>query len=143
MDFRIACCAVLLLFAQPAVAQEAFIKGVYSTPEGCAALKAKKGTEDYVFLSATGLEGTEFNCEFVQIYPRKSMPGWAAVAFCEEPGLSYPELFSILPLDDTSLHLGTPGGGGSDDEADDTTADSGADDSGLDGDYQLCDAGAK
>ncbi len=144
MDFRVACCAALLLFAPPAAAQEAFIKGVYSTPEGCAALKAGKQEEDdYIFLSATGVQSVEFNCEFVQVYPRKSSPGWAAVAFCEEPGLSYPTLFSLLPLDDTSLHLGTLDGGGGDDEAEADDTEDGAEDTGLDGDYQLCDAGGK
>ena len=144
MDFRIALCTASLLFAQPAAAEEAFIRGVYSSPEGCAALKAKKQDDgDYLFLSATGLEGIEFNCEFVQVYPRKELPGWAAIGFCEEPGLSYPEIFSILPLDEKSLHLGTPDRGGGDEEADDATADDSTDDDRARWRLPAFDAGAK
>jgi hypothetical protein len=97
MNLRAACLALLsLLLMQPAIAQEDFIKGVYSSAEGCAALNKKDAEGDFIYLSATGFEGYEFNCQFVQVYPRKELPGSVAVAFCEEPGFSYPELFSVI-----------------------------------------------
>jgi hypothetical protein len=139
MSLRIAFLAASLLFVHPAAAEDAFLNGVYSTPEGCAALKAKKqNSGDFLFVSATGLEGTSLKCEFVQVYPRKSSPGWTAVAFCEDSDSSYPALFSILPLNKTSLHLGTTDAAAAGD--DDTAAVADDDDDTLDGDYQLCDA---
>jgi hypothetical protein len=141
MKLRIACLAASLLFVHPAAAEDAFLNGVYSTPEGCAALKAKKQKSgDFLFVSATGIEGTDLTCEFVQVFPRKSSPGWTAISFCEDSDSSYPALFSILPLSKTSLHLGTleaAAAAGDDDTAPAAAADD--DDDGLDDDYQLCD----
>jgi hypothetical protein len=144
MNFRVVCLvSVSSLFVQPAIAQE-FIKGVYSSPEGCAALKAnKQGDGDFIFLSAKGFEGVEFNCQFVQVYPRKDLPGWTAIAFCEEPGISSPGLFSILPLTDTTLSVGLPDSGAEEDSEEEPAAGAAADaeeDDGLAGEYQLCPA---
>ena len=123
--------------------QDGFIKGIYSSPEGCAAMKAKKELEgDFIFLSAKGFEGYEFNCEFVQVYPRKELPGWTVIAFCEEPGISSPGLFSVLPLTDTTLFVGVPDSDAEDDsEEEPATAvaeEVEEEDAGLGGEYQLC-----
>ena len=142
MNFRVVCLVSLsALFVQPAIAQDGFIKGFYSSAEGCAALKAQKDVEgDFIFLSAEGFEGTEFNCQFVQVYPRKELPGWVAVAFCEEPGFSYPGLFSLLPLTETTLFVGTPDTGVADDSepAAEATEEAEEEDTGLAGEYELC-----
>ncbi len=141
MKLRIACLAASLLFVHPAAAEDAFLSGVYSTADGCAALKAKKQKSgDFLFVSATGLEGADLKCEFVQVYPRKSSPGWTAISFCEDSDSSYPALFSILPLGKTSLHLGTLDAAAAGDDDTATTAAADDDDDGLDDDYQLCDA---
>ena len=142
MNFRVVCLVSLSsLLAQPAIAQESFVNGIYSSPEGCAALKAKKELEgDFIFLSAKGFEGIEFGCEFVQIYPRKELPGWTAIAFCEEPERTYPELFSVMPLTDTTLAVGIPEGVEEDSEEEPAAgaAEEEEDDVGLAGEYELC-----
>jgi hypothetical protein len=143
MNFRVACLVSLSSFlVQPAIAQDGFVKGVYSSAEGCAALKDQKDLEsDFIFLSATGFEGVEFNCQFVQVYPRIELPGWVAVALCEEPEHSYPALFSIMPLNDTTLSVGVPDIGEDDSEEEPAAAATEADeeeDTGLAGEYQLC-----
>jgi hypothetical protein len=143
MNCRVACLVSLSSFlVQPAIAQDGFVKGVYSSAEGCAALKDQKDLEgDFIFLSATGFEGVEFNCEFVQVYPRTELPGWVAVALCEEPEYSYPALFSVMPLNDTTLSVGVPDIGEDDSEEEPAAATTEADeeeDTGLAGEYQLC-----
>jgi len=145
MNFRIGCLvAMVAALAGPASAQDAFIKGTYSTPEGCAALKANKVEEgDFLFLTARGFEAIEFNCQFLQVLPRNDLPGALVVAFCEEPGLQYPALFTVMPLTDTTLQVGTiESGEPPDDEEEATPApaagEAEADDDGLAGEYQLC-----
>jgi hypothetical protein len=121
--------AVLALGAGGAPAAAAdFISGTYSTAEGCAALAeggadSEEGASALV-LTSKGLAGYEISCEFVNVYARAELPGWVAVAFCEEPGLSSPELFSIMPLDSERLQVSTP----SFSEAE----------GGLGGEYQRC-----
>ena len=143
MNLRVVCLVSLsALFVQPAIAQDGFVKGVYSSAEGCAALKAQKDVEgDFIFLSAEGFEGIEFNCQFVQVYPRKDLPGWTAIAFCEEPGFSYPGLFSLLPLSETTLFVGTPDTGVADDSEEEQAAEvteEVEEEEGLAGEYELC-----
>jgi hypothetical protein len=145
MNFRVACLVSLSSFlVQPAVAQDGFVKGVYSSAEGCAALKDEKDLEsDFIFLSATGFEGVEFNCQFVQVYPRTELPGWVAVALCEEPEHAYPALFSVMPLNDTTLSVGVLDIGEDDSEEEPAAAttegvDEEEEDTGLAGEYQLC-----
>jgi hypothetical protein len=96
------------LFALPAFGAD-FIEGIYSTPEGCTARKeGAEGDGDHLYLSARGLEGIEFTCEFVNVTGRSELPGWVAVAFCEEPGLAFPELFSLMPRTENTLELSLP-----------------------------------
>lgn len=145
MIVRIAWVASLIAAAvSTAHAQDDFIKGKYSTAEGCAALKADKVEEgDFVFLSAKGFEAFEYGCQFVQVLPRKDLPGWVAIAFCEEPGLQYPGLFTIMPLNDSTLAVGTMETGEPEEEdegaaATPATGETEVDDDGLAGEYQLC-----
>ena len=143
MNLRVAGLVVLSpLLTQPAIAQGDFIAGVYSSEEGCAALNKKDVEGDFIYLSATGFEGYEFNCEFVQVYPRKELPGFVAVAFCEEPGFSYPGLFSIIQLTDTTIWVGTPDTGAAEESEEEATPESTGEaeeeDTGLGGEYQLC-----
>ena len=122
------CVLLLSLAAQPVLAAgtDAFITGTYSTPDGCDALAQNDKQSDALYLTATGITGGEFHCDFVNVAARSGDPGWVATALCEEPGLSYPELISILPLEDKRLQLFA----------------SQIADVDVGGDYQRCDAGS-
>jgi hypothetical protein len=93
--------AVAVLFsAVPGVAQE-MIKGVYSrSQEQCEA--AKKDFQAFiengeVVLTQRGLEGIEFNCEFIDWKMATRSPGAIVTALCEEPGYAYPQVFAFMP----------------------------------------------
>jgi len=92
--------ATVLLAAMPAMGQE-MIKGVYSrSQEQCDA--AKKDFQAFiengeVVLTQRGLEGIEFNCEFIEWKMATRSPGAIVTALCEEPGYAYPQVFAFMP----------------------------------------------
>ena len=56
-------------------------------------------------LTASGLEATEYNCEFLQVSKSKLSPGWLVGALCEEPDQLFPDLLTIREMSPTELDL--------------------------------------
>jgi hypothetical protein len=87
-----------------------FIKGVYlESQELCA--QAKKDSLQQVIddgntmLTASGLEATEYNCQFLQVSKSKASPGWLVGALCEIPDEMFPDLLTIRASDDKATEL--------------------------------------
>jgi hypothetical protein len=97
----------LALMVQPMLAAQAadFITGTYSTESGCQAAARKAATGEFLYLTAKGITGDEFSCDFLTVAARSDKPGWVATALCEEPTLSYPQLISIVPREDGRLQV--------------------------------------
>ena len=99
-----------LLVPSAALAADPFIKGVYlGSEELCAKAKAE-GLQTVIesgeiLLTARGLESIEYNCEFVQIIRATRAPAWAVTAICQEPGYLFPDVLSIVQLNDTQIDL--------------------------------------
>jgi hypothetical protein len=96
--------------AFPASGADEFIKGVYVQSEELCANAKKSGLEAVleegnVILTARGIEGTEYNCEFLQVMKAARSPGWVVTALCQEPGHAFPDTLSILPLSPGQLEL--------------------------------------
>lgn len=96
--------------ASPALAADDFIKGVYLQSEELCA-QAKKDTlqtlidASNIVLSAHGLQGVEYNCEFVQISKATRSPSWAVTAICQEPGYVFPDVLSVTQMNPTQVDL--------------------------------------
>ncbi|WP_027058914.1 hypothetical protein [Mesorhizobium loti] len=96
--------------ASPALAADDFIEGVYLQSEELCA-QAKKDTlqtlidAGNVVLSAHGLQGVEYNCEFVQISKATRSPSWAVTAICQEPGYVFPDVLSVTQMNPTQVDL--------------------------------------
>ena len=123
--------AALLGASMPAQAAEPadFIAGTYSSEEGCQALaQHTQSSGDFLLLTSKGISGNQFSCDFVSVLPRTGKPGWVAIALCEEPGYSHPELISILPRGEATMEVGVPDSPYSDEGLDspDMSADPGA-----------------
>ncbi|MEO5759388.1 MAG: hypothetical protein ABIQ51_21300 [Mesorhizobium sp.] len=110
MALRKSLCVSMFVAASPAVAADDFIKGIYLQSEDLCA-QAKKDTlqtlieAGNVVLSATGLQGVEYNCEFVQITKATRSPSWAVTAICQEPGYVFPDVLSVTQLNPTQIDL--------------------------------------
>lgn len=75
---------------------------VYASGEGCSAVDAAGGPElsgDYLLLLPEGLAGIEYRCDFLAIHPLRHGNGFVAVAECEEPGFSTPDLIAVRPFE--------------------------------------------
>ena len=59
-----------------------------------------------VALTASGLEGVEYNCEFLQVAKARRAPAWLVNAICQEPGNLFPDVLSVTQMDSTQLELG-------------------------------------
>ncbi|QKD03765.1 hypothetical protein [Mesorhizobium loti] len=96
--------------ASPAIAADDFIEGIYLQSEELCA-QAKKDTlqtlidAGNVVLSAHGLQGVEYNCEFVQISKATRSPSWAVTAICQEPGYIFPDVLSVTQMNPTQVDL--------------------------------------
>lgn len=96
--------------ASPALAADDFIEGVYLQSEELCA-QAKKDTlqtlidAGNIVLSAHGLQGVEYNCEFVQISKAKRSPSWAVTAICQEPGYVFPDVLSVTQMNARQIDL--------------------------------------
>lgn len=96
--------------ASPALAADDFIEGVYLQSEELCA-QAKKDTlqtlidAGNVVLSAHGLEGVEYNCEFVQISKATRSPSWVVTAICQEPGYVFPDVLSVTQMNTRQIDL--------------------------------------
>jgi hypothetical protein len=100
----------MLVAPSAAKAADDFIKGVYlHTEELCA--QARKDTlqavieAGNVILTANGLEGIEFNCEFLQVSKATRAPAWLVEAVCQEPGYLFPDVLSITQMTPSQLEL--------------------------------------
>lgn len=120
------------LIATSAGAQaEDFIKGVYLQSEELCQ-QAKKETiqavieAGNVLLTARGIEGIEFNCEFIEVKKATRAPAWLVHAICQEPGYVFPDVLSVTQMSPTQIDLVSVVGAG--DEATPTNTAS----------YQLC-----
>lgn len=116
MKLQLASCAILacLGLSSATVAQEYRAidqsKLYVSQPEACEAIE-RKGAEawmesDFISLSFVGgMQGTEFQCHFVDV---KTLPkrGFIFVSsICELPGEIYPDTLAITPYDDTTIQV--------------------------------------
>ncbi|MEO5322725.1 hypothetical protein PV773_05305 [Mesorhizobium sp. CC13] len=109
-DWRLLAAIPALVLGVEVTAAEEFIKGVYLQSEELCS-KAKKETlqtvidEGNLMLSANGIEGVEYNCEFLNIARGQRSPAWAVTALCQEPGHLFPDVLSILELSPTQMEL--------------------------------------
>jgi hypothetical protein len=116
-------CVSMLVAASPALAADDFIEGVYLQSEELCK-QAKKDTlqtlidAGNIVLSAHGLQGVEYNCEFLQVSKAAASPSWAVTAICQEPGYvlsvtqmnaKQVDLVSVRPVDDESEASGNSG----------------------------------
>jgi hypothetical protein len=100
----------MFVAASPALAADDFIEGVYLQSEELCA-QARKDTlqtlidTGNIVLSAHGLQGVEYTCEFVQISKATRSPSWAVTAICQEPGYVFPDVLSVTRVSPTQLDL--------------------------------------
>lgn len=100
----------MFVAASPALAADDFIEGVYLQSEELCA-QARKDTlqtlidTGNIVLSAHGLQGVEYTCEFVQISKATRSPSWAVTAICREPGYVFPDVLSVTRVSPTQLDL--------------------------------------
>lgn len=81
-----------------------------SNADACAAIERKDAEAwmagDFISLNfAGGIQGTEFQCHFVDV---KTLPklGFIFVSsICELPGEIYPDTLAITPYDDTTIQV--------------------------------------
>lgn len=102
--------ALAMLPTPPALADVDFIKGVYlQTEDLCAQAKADSLQTvieaGNVLLTSRGLEGIEYNCEFVQAIKAERSPSWAVTAICQEPGYVFPDVLSVTEMTPTQMDL--------------------------------------
>ena len=96
--------------ATPAPAADDFIDGVYLQSEDLCAQARKKTLQSVIdagniVLSAQGLQGVEYNCDFLQVSKAKSAPSWAVTAICQEPGYVFPDVLSVTQMSPTQVDL--------------------------------------
>ncbi|QND61502.1 hypothetical protein HB778_32620 [Mesorhizobium huakuii] len=100
----------MFVAASPALAADDFIEGVYLQSEELCT-QAKKDTlqtlidAGNIVLSAHGLQGVEYNCEFVQVSKATRSPSWAVTAICQEPGYVFPDVLSVTQMNPTQVDL--------------------------------------
>ncbi|PWJ89129.1 MULTISPECIES: hypothetical protein [Mesorhizobium] len=103
-------CVSMLVAASPALAADDFIEGVYLQSEELCK-QAKKDTlqtlidAGNIVLSAHGLQGVEYNCEFLQVSKAAASPSWAVTAICQEPGYVFPDVLSVTQMNAKQVDL--------------------------------------
>lgn len=113
---RIFAAAVLLASTGSALADD-FISGVYLQSEELCQ-QAKKETiqavieAGNVLLTARGIEGIEFNCEFLEMKKATRAPAWLVHAICQEPGYVFPDVLSVTQLSPTQIDVVSVNGAG-------------------------------
>lgn len=95
-----------------------FISGVYaSSPELCERARSSPDGLQAVFedgnvvLTARGILGIEYHCDFLQVLRGTRTPGFVATALCEEPGFAFPDTIAIVPRGEGELELTAASGG--------------------------------
>lgn len=100
-----------------------FISGVYAaSPELCERARASPDGLQTVFedgnvvLTASGILGIEYHCDFLQVLRGTRTPGFVVTALCEEPGFAFPDTIAIVARGEGELELtaASSGGGGDD-----------------------------
>ncbi|QKC96811.1 hypothetical protein [Mesorhizobium sp. NZP2298] len=110
MVLRRSLCVSMFVAASPALAADDFIEGVYLQSEELCT-QARKDTlqtlidAGNIVLSVHGLQGVEYNCEFVQVSKATRSPSWAVTAICQEPGYVFPDVLSVRRISPTQLDL--------------------------------------
>ena len=100
----------MLVVASPTLAADDFIEGVYLQSEELCK-QAKKDTlqalidAGNIVLSAHGLQGADYNCEFLQISKATASPSWAVTAICQEPGYVFPDVLSVTQMNAKQIDL--------------------------------------
>lgn len=108
----LAAAAAILIPVAPAMGQQEMITGVYArSPEQCA--EASKDIQFYIesgdtVLTARGIEGIEYHCEFVDWKQAPRSLGAVATMLCEEPGWAYPEVYAFMPLNESEIQVTAP-----------------------------------
>ena len=103
-------CVSMFVAASPALAADDFIEGVYLQSEELCT-QARKDTlqtlidAGNIVLSVHGLQGVEYNCEFVQVSKATRSPSWAVTAICQEPGYVFPDVLSVTQMNPTQVDL--------------------------------------
>lgn len=100
--------ALMLAAALPAAAADAFVSGVYLRSQELCAQAKTNGIESVleegnVLLTERGFESYEYNCEFLTVTPATRAPGWVVTALCQEPGYAFPDVLSVIKMNDTQL----------------------------------------
>lgn len=81
-----------------------------SEPDACQAIE-RKGAEawmesDFISLSFDGgMQGTEFQCHFVDVKTMTKRSFIFVSAVCELPGEIYPDTLAVSPYDDTTIQV--------------------------------------
>lgn len=108
--------ATLLALAGGASAED-FISGVYLQSEELCEQARKETIQPVieagnVLLTARGIEGIEFNCEFIEVKKATRAPAWLVHAICQEPGYVYPDVLSVTQLSETQVDVVSVNGAG-------------------------------
>ena len=102
---------VLILAATlPAAAADSFVTGIYMRSQDLCAAAKKSGIESVleegnVLLTERGFESYEYNCEFLTVTPATRAPGWVVTALCQEPGYAFPDVLSVIKMNDTQIDI--------------------------------------
>lgn len=102
---------VLILAATlPAAAADSFVTGIYMRSQDLCAAAKKGGIESVleegnVLLTERGFESYEYNCEFLTVTPATRAPGWLVTALCQEPGYAFPDVLSVIKMNDTQIDI--------------------------------------
>jgi hypothetical protein len=101
--------AALLAGAGAAAAAE-LPGGVYAaSPELCQTARTRGleavFEEGNVVLTAGGIQGIEYHCDFVQVLGGRRSPGFVVTALCEEPGYAFPDLLAIVARGEGRLEV--------------------------------------
>ena len=100
----------MFVAVSPALAADDFIEGVYLQSEELCKQAKKDALQTLIdagniVLSAHGLQGVEYNCEFVQISKATRSPSWAVTAICQEPGYVFPDVLSVTQMNSKQVDL--------------------------------------
>ena len=112
----IAAIALLGPMTGAALAQE-LPEGVFLSPPELCEEARRNGIESVLeqgelMLSRRGLEGYEYNCEFVTVTKTQRSGGWLVGALCEEPGYAFPDMISVMTRGEGELELTSQSGDG-------------------------------
>ncbi|MFH1793978.1 MAG: hypothetical protein ABIK36_02205 [Pseudomonadota bacterium] len=101
---------LILAAAFPAAAADSFVTGIYMRSQDLCAAAKKSGIESVleegnVLLTERGFESYEYNCEFLTVTPATRAPGWVVTALCQEPGYAFPDVLSVIKMNDTQIDI--------------------------------------